>query len=250
MKLTVLIENSGPEGLIHEHGLSLYFEYRGGNYLLDAGESGAFLVNAGHLGVDLSAVDAAFLSHGHFDHADGFGGFFTVNDHTSVCARPGIKDCGYHGERYIGVNPGLLTRRAKRFDLADGPREIAPGLHLIPDSVDHEQSVVAETERGLVVMNCCCHAGVDKIAADIMERFPGQRIRAIVGGFHLMGKEGPSSLGKTEDEVRTLARRLVDELGVEAVYTGHCTGTPAFALLRETCPGRFHPLTTGLQLHF
>ena len=56
MRITVLIENSAPEGLVAEHGLSFYLEYRGGRYLLDAGESGAFLLNAQHLGVDLSRV--------------------------------------------------------------------------------------------------------------------------------------------------------------------------------------------------
>ena len=50
MRITVLIENSAPEGLVAEHGLSFYLEYRGGRYLLDAGESGAFLLNAQRLG--------------------------------------------------------------------------------------------------------------------------------------------------------------------------------------------------------
>ena len=75
MKVTVLIENSAPEGLIREHGLSFLIEYRGGRYLLDAGESGVFLLNARDLGADLASVDAAFLSHGHYDHGDGFSAF-------------------------------------------------------------------------------------------------------------------------------------------------------------------------------
>ena len=36
MKITVLMENSAQDGLIPEHGLSFYVEYRGGRYLLDA----------------------------------------------------------------------------------------------------------------------------------------------------------------------------------------------------------------------
>ena len=35
MRITVLMENSAPQGLIPEHGLSFYLEYRGGRYLLD-----------------------------------------------------------------------------------------------------------------------------------------------------------------------------------------------------------------------
>ena len=88
MKITVLMENSAQEGLVPEHGLSFYMEYRGGCYLLDAGECGAVVYNAARLGVDLSKVDKAALSHGHYDHADGFNAFFAVNDSASVYARP------------------------------------------------------------------------------------------------------------------------------------------------------------------
>ena len=92
MRVTVLIENSAPEGLIPEHGLSFCLEYRGGRYLLDAGESGAFLLNAQRLGVDLSRVEKAALSHGHYDHGDGFTAFFRVNRTARICARPAVRE--------------------------------------------------------------------------------------------------------------------------------------------------------------
>lgn len=248
MKITVLIENTAPEGFIREHGLSFYIEYGAGRYLLDAGESGAFLCNAAQLGIDLSAVDKAALSHGHYDHADGLTAFFTVNSAAPVLARPHAAAPQYHDQNYIGVNPGLFRRHGERFDLADGPRELTPGLHLIPDGVDHEQSLVAETEQGLVILNSCCHAGAGYIVRDVLERFPGQRVRALLGGFHLMGRDGTGSLGVAPDIVRNLARWLTDELGVEELYTGHCTGNPAFALLKETAGAQVHALTTGLTV--
>ena len=34
------------------------------------------------------------------------------------------------------------------------------------------------------------------------------------------------------------------------IYTGHCTGRPAFTLLAESYPDRVHALTTGLTLTF
>ena len=40
------------------------------------------------------------------------------------------------------------------------------------------------------------------------------------------------------------------ELGVERLYTGHCTSAAAFALLRERLEGRLHPLTTGARIAF
>lgn len=252
MKVTVLMENTSPGSLIHEHGLSLHLSYRGHSVLLDAGSSGRFTDNAAALGVDLSAAEAAALSHGHWDHADGLGAFFACNTAAVVYARPAALLPRYREKdgSYNGVSPALVEQFRGRFDLADGPREILPGLHLIPDSVDHEQSLVAETDRGLVVMNSCCHAGAGYIVKDILARFPGRRVHAIVGGFHLMGHGGTATLGVAPGIVRNLARWLTDELGVELVYTGHCTGAPAFALLQEELGEKLTYLRTGLILDF
>ena len=46
MRVTVLMENTAPEGLLCEHGLSLVIEHEGHSILLDAGSSAALLDNA------------------------------------------------------------------------------------------------------------------------------------------------------------------------------------------------------------
>lgn len=38
------------------------------------------------------------------------------------------------------------------------------------------------------------------------------------------------------------------ELGVEHLWTGHCTGPAAFALLKEELGDRVEPLTGGMRL--
>ena len=251
MKITVLMENTARDGLIPEHGLSFYMEYRGGRYLLDAGECGAVVYNAGQLGVDLSQVDKAALSHGHYDHADGFNTFFAVNAAAPVYARPRITDPEIWAEKeYIGINMGMFCRHEKRFYLEEGPRDLADGLHLIPDRVKHEQSQVAETAEGLVVLNSCCHAGVVKILTQLREQFPQTPIRAVLGGFHLMGKGGVTTLGPTPEKVRAIAAALRDDLQVQDIYTGHCTGGPAYALLAEELGDRLHRLTAGAVYQF
>ena len=136
------------------------------------------------------------------------------------------------------MDPALFTRWADRFDLADGPRLLAPGLHLIPDAVSHEQSLAAETAHGLVVMNSCCHAGAAHIVREVRALFPTQKVHAIVGGFHLVGKTGMDSLGVPPEQVRLLSHQLAEELEVERICTGHCTGHPAFDLVAQQKPGR------------
>lgn len=251
MQVNILIENEGTFPFIGEHGLSMYIRHNGTEILLDAGMSGNFLQNAVLLDCPVETVDAAVLSHGHFDHADGFPALFRRNENVKVYARPAVMEPQYAADgRYIGLCDTLLNEYTDRFVLSDQCRAIAPGLWLVPDDVEHEQSLVAEAEDGLVVMNCCCHAGPDKIIADILERFPGKKVRALVGGLHLMGPGGVTTLGPEPDAVRALARRLTEELGVGGVYTGHCTGNPAFALLQEAAPGKILSIHPGDVLEF
>ncbi|MCD7770448.1 MAG: MBL fold metallo-hydrolase [Oscillospiraceae bacterium] len=251
MRITVLIENEGPEGLYAEHGLSLYIRHDRGALLLDGGQSGRFMTNAARLGCDLTGLSTAVLSHGHYDHADGLAALLAANDGVKIYARPRVMEPQVGGDgRYIGLNEALRGTYAGRFELSDEARQLLPGFWLIPDSVVHEQSLVAETAKGLVVMNSCCHAGGDNIVEDILTRFPGRRVYALIGGLHLMGPGGVSTLGPAPEAVRAMARRLTEELGVEQICTGHCTGGPGFALLEEAAPGRVCRIRTGDVLEF
>lgn len=252
MELTVLIENTGEAPLCGEHGLSLYLKHPGGRVLLDAGQSGAFLDNAALLGIPVEGTALAVLSHGHYDHGDGFVPLLERVPNLTILARSGVLEEHKNPQgRYIGLCPALRQDYAGRFSCSDGLRAIGPGLFLVPDGLYHEQSLVAQREDGsLVVLNSCCHAGADTIVEDILKRFPGQRVYALVGGLHLMGPDGAATLGQPRQAVTALARRLTEELGVERIYTGHCTGKPAFDMLNQAAPGHFFPLYTGLTLCF
>lgn len=249
MKAFILAENSALPGFAGEHGLSVYIEHRGRRLLLDGGHSEKFVQNAGRLGVDLGAVDTAVLSHGHYDHGDGLDHFLRLNPAAPLWARPDAARPQYFRvgpiKKSIGVKKSLFAEFTDRFRFCDGPSDLGDGIRLIPDSVAHEQSLVLETDGGLVVLNSCSHAGADSIARDILARFPGKKIAAYIGGFHLMGITGPASLGPSPEEVRRLADTLLGELDVGLVYTGHCTGEPGFALLREVGGERVRAIPTG-----
>ena len=118
---------------------------------------------------------------------------------------------------------------------------IARGGKLEPDDYAHEQSLVIETDQGLVIFNSCSHGGADNIIREVGKTFPGKRLLALVGGFHLFRR--------TDGEVRALARRIRDT-GVGAVYTGHCTGTRALEVLAEELGSLVHPFHTGLVMEF
>ena len=278
MKVTVLMENTALEGcgLVPEHGLSLYIEYRVHKLLLDAGSSGRFAENAQALGVDLAGVETAVLSHGHYDHADGLRRFFQINSRAKVYTRPGAagpyfaKDPA--GYRYIGIHrdvqeAGRLVEAEGLFPLLEGAWLVPEPRHdpdfagqaadllvkrgednFVPDDYRHEQSLVLEGQRGLVIFNSCSHGGIVNIVRGVLEQLPGKRIFAVVGGFHMFGK-GESGMNCAPEYVFRVAAAL-KELGVEEIYTGHCTGEPALNLLKERFGPGCHALATGQVLSF
>ncbi len=266
MKVTVLIENSAPEGLTAEWGLSLFIECQDGRYLLDAGGSEAFADNARKLGVALEAADAAILSHGHYDHSGGLDAFCKINDHAMIFIRESVGENCYSWHKtfpkYIGVQRGMMKRNRDRFARVQGDHYIAKhvilvphkddklsekgkraemyvrrGLILRPDGFRHEQSLVFDLPGGLVIFSSCSHSGVDSILDEVGRTFPGKPIRAMVGGFHLV-RTPPR-------EIHLLAQRL-EGMGVPELYTGHCTGDAAMEILEKALPGHVHRMETGM----
>ena len=276
MKATVVVDNRGNGILSGEWGLCIYIEYGEKHILLDTGASDLFVQNAEKLGLDLTAVDAAVLSHAHYDHANGMEAFFRCNSRAKfyvghTCGA----DCYYKKlflRRYIGVPKTVLQDFRDRIVYAGKePTEILPGVYLaphktaglarvgrrenmyrrtngrwVPDDFSHEQSMVLETGRGLVVLNSCCHGGVVNIVKGVLDQFPGQRVYALLGGLHMLSP-GANALNCPPDYVRQVAAALL-ELGVEHLWTGHCTGPAAFALLKEELGDRVEPLTGGMRL--
>lgn len=267
MKITVLSDNKDGCGLKGEWGLSFYIEYRDRIVLLDAGLSGLFAENADRLGLDLEAVDYAVLSHAHDDHANGFPTFFECNDHARLYVAAGCDENCYDKKglfyKYAGIPHGIMTEHADRIIKAEPDMYIDDGIRLLghstpglerqgliekmylrqgfmrfePDDFRHEQSLIFELDDGIAVFNSCSHAGADVIINEAMKAYPGKKICAMCGGFHLFNK--------SEDWVRAFARR-VGETGVESIYTGHCTGEKAMTILVEELGDKVHQFSTGL----
>ena len=64
MKVVILMENSTCRDTVAcAHGLSMYIETDKHKILFDMGPDAQFIDNAKALGVDLTQVDIAFLSH-------------------------------------------------------------------------------------------------------------------------------------------------------------------------------------------
>ena len=279
MRATVLVDNIKGCGLKGEWGLCVYIEYEDKVVLLDTGASDLFVRNAKKLGLDLEKVDFAVLSHAHFDHADGMRPFFEINKKAPFYLQKGTEENCYEKiwlyRKYIGIPRGILREAGERIRFTEGKFQICPGVWLLPhttpgleavgrrnhmylrssenggeetdrggrkwrpDDFSHEQSLVFDAEDGLVIFNSCSHGGADNIINEVKAAFPGEKIKAIIGGFHLFTRR--------EEEVRELARSI-RATGIQQVYTGHCTGDRAYAVLSDELGDMIHQLSCGLVI--
>ena len=271
MRITVLVENTGPSEFKIEHGLSLYIEFNDKKYLLDAGPSDSFFKNAHALSIDLGRVDKAVLSHGHYDHGDGFMVFLNQYKDKVVYGAKYIFDDYYSGSggsvHYIGLS-SKLKQMKNRFNTISKDTKIDEKIYLIlddvsntkeigvqkklykkvddvlqPDNFDHELSLVFDTPKGLVICNSCSHAGLESIVDNIKKRL-NKPVYAYVGGLHMKStKNHIETSSFTEEQIQNLC--IFIEKNIQYVLTGHCTGNVSYDLLKKYLKDRIDFLTTG-----
>ncbi|MBP5297610.1 MAG: MBL fold metallo-hydrolase, partial [Lachnospiraceae bacterium] len=115
------------------------------------------------------------------------------------------------------------------------------GNGLVPDNFSHEQSLVLDTDKGLVILNSCSHGGTINIINEVKSTFPHKHVHALIGGFHLFNKP--------EDEIRATAK-AIKETGIDYVCTGHCTKDRAYGIMKEELGDSLEQLRAGLVMEF
>ena len=268
MLAKILIDNIGSNDCKGEWGLAVYISHNDKNILLDTGASSRFRDNAIKMGIDLEEVDFGVLSHAHYDHADGLPFFFKTNSKADFYLNAECKENCY-GKRwifgkYIGIKRGVMEEFASRIKYVSEKTELYKDAYILPhgegdfshigkraglfvkekgktlpDSFRHEQSLVLRTEKGLVILNSCSHIGVENIINEVRNAFPDEKIVAYIGGLHLYRSN--------EADVLSLADTM-KRLGIEKIYTGHCTGDKAFAILKRELGDGLVQLKVGLEI--
>lgn len=266
MKITVLIENTAEEPLKGEHGLSLLIKDKEENVLLDAGTTDLFMENAKLLGVDIRTVKAAVLSHGHYDHSGGFERYLEENTKTPLYMMKAADGEYYSGKgelHEIGIPKNVIEKHKNQFVFIEGITQIGEHIYLIPHSTEgleiigeraklykkvagellpddfaHELSLVCDTEKGLVICNSCSHGGVKNILSEVQNAFSEKNMYAFIGGLHMKGGEF------SNEEIKELVTYMKN-VGIQHLYTGHCTGEEAFSVLKSAGGDMVQDLKTG-----
>lgn len=268
MRIVTLVENScGHEGCIAEHGLSVYIETKKHRLLLDAGQTDAVVKNAEVLGIDLSLIDTVILSHGHYDHSGGIMPFAKINKNAQIIMQRSAGEPHFNGERYIGIDEAILGLENVR--LIDGDIQLDDELLLfsgirgrrcypqgnrrllrsengekVPDDFAHEQCLVIRQDGRSWLLSGCAHNGILNILDRYKELFGGAP-DFVITGFHMMKKDGEH----TEEEKAVILQTALELAQTDTVfYSGHCTGIPAFELMKTVIGDRLIALHSGYEI--
>lgn len=272
VKLTILCENcvekASPYGLLGEYGFSCLVETGDGSYLFDTGGGLTIINNAARLGIDLSRLDGIILSHGHFDHTGGLKQVLEKTGPIAVYAHPDLfsRRFSSHGGpiRNIGIawDQKELEALGADFQLAKDPVKIAEKVLLsgcvprvnphetgdsrlliegaegkhVSDPLEDDLSLILRTDKGLVLLLGCAHAGLINIIDHAVAVTGEKRIHAILGGTHLMYS------GK--DQLKATMDRL-ENAEVTHIGASHCTGRNGALALAERFGERFFSATVG-----
>jgi 7,8-dihydropterin-6-yl-methyl-4-(beta-D-ribofuranosyl)aminobenzene 5'-phosphate synthase len=247
---TMLADQTG----IGEWGFSALVVVDGRRILFDTGaKPDTVLKNARDLKVDLTNIQDVILSHSDDDHT---GGLVTLRLDAMTKNPKALSQ--------VMVGKGIFLKRdgwmqkvrgqyeatGGKFIVYDGPKEIFPGVWLtgpVPrvypernwsghntytaadgtkheDNLPEDMSLVIDTDRGLVVVSGCAHAGIINILDYARKTVRDAPIYALVGGLHLF---------QADDQKLQWTSEKLREFGLQNLLAAHCTGIEATYRIRE-----------------
>lgn len=271
------------KSILAEHGfsaiVSVTVDGKTHTILFDTGfsEIGA-VYNAKALGIDMTAVEAVALSHGHLDHTGGFSSLVKLigTPNIPVVAHP----VAFRTNRYLKIVEGLniylpsITRQA----VAEAGMKLIETKEPLPllensilflgeitrrtdfekgfpiayyqengvekwDPIEDDTSLVMNLKgKGLIVLSGCAHSGIVNTVLYARKITGVDTAHVVMGGFHLAGPLFEPIIGRTAEELRKLNPRYV--------IPTHCTGRKAIAHIEKEMQSQFILNMAGTKLTF
>jgi 7,8-dihydropterin-6-yl-methyl-4-(beta-D-ribofuranosyl)aminobenzene 5'-phosphate synthase len=249
---------------IGEWGFSALLVADGHRILFDTGaRPETVLNNARELKVDLTDVSDVILTHNHGDHT---GGLLTLRESVRgqnptalgvTHVGEGIffeRDAARRGwvpmdrvrasyeamggkmivhrrpvELYPGVwltGPVARVYPERNFGIGPGAKVQMPDGSWVEDTIPEDMSLVIDTDRGLVVLLGCGHAGIINTLEYARAKTRVAPIHAVIGGLHLF---------QLDDEQMNWTAGKLKAFGLQNFLGAHCTGIEATYRIRDLC---------------
>ena len=254
--LSTMLANEG----FGEWGFAALVEVDGRRILFDTGANDDTVQrNLKALKLDLSDVEVVILSHNHADHTTGL----LPLRRQYVAKSPKALSKMYAGRGIflprIAADGQVDDRMAlirSEFEATGGsvedvakPTQILPGVWLtgpvprvhpernwstlgkvrtsggdVEDTVPEDMTLVFQTEKGLVYLFGCGHAGVINTLEYTRKSIDASPVKAVIGGVHLFAA--------TDAQLAWTASQL-KAFGLQQFVGAHCTGIEAVYRIRE-----------------
>jgi len=172
MKLRIIYDNAAKGSLKSDWGFSCLIEADNSKILLDTGASDDILAyNMKQLEQKRETIDIIALSHEHWDHVGGL----------DAVLHPEVEV--YLPRSFTSELKKRIAKQVAKVIEVSGPGDITPSVHTTGELglITKEQSLVLETEGGVVVLTGCAHPGLEKIV-DAATYFGD--VYGVIGGFH------------------------------------------------------------------
>ena len=102
-----------------------------------------------------------------------------------------------------------------------------------------EQSIIIETEGGLVILTGCAHPGIEEIVKKSRAEI-GNNVLLVIGGFHLL------RTGKNATE--SIASEFKDQ-NIKYASPTHCSGDGTIKIFKETFGDHYIQAGAGKVIH-
>jgi 7,8-dihydropterin-6-yl-methyl-4-(beta-D-ribofuranosyl)aminobenzene 5'-phosphate synthase len=232
LQLTVVYDNNQwDERLDTAWGFSCLVQGTEKTVLFDTGGNGQLLIaNLEKLDIDPRGIDTVVISHVHADHAGGLGAVLEKNKEPVVYYPSSFPESFKEAVINYGTDAVAVQK----------PCRVCRGVWSVGELGTRlkEQSLMIQTEHGLIVITGCAHPGIIETIRAARKLGKADVLLAL-GGFHLRSADGTEMAGIIAG---------FRAMNVNCVGPCHCTGDNARKLFEQEYGGNYIHVGVGKSI--